>query len=78
MTPVSSAVLRICLLTVAQYLVPGAALASLILVIALFETAVRAEYLQMVAVGALFITALVGILRAFWIYLVYRSRRSRR
>jgi hypothetical protein len=75
MTAKSNHVLRIYLLMLLQYLVPGAGLGALAYIVSLFQTGMRAEYTRIVALGAFLVMLVVGILRIVWIFLASRSNR---
>lgn len=75
MTTKSNLVLRIYLLTLLQYLVPGAGLGALAYIVSLFQTGMRAEYTRIVALGAVLVMLTVGILRIVWIFVASRLNR---
>ena len=70
-----SLTLRIYLLTLLQYLVPGAGLAALALVVSLFQTGMRAEYTRLVALGAFLVMFVVALLRVLWLFVASRLDR---
>jgi hypothetical protein len=70
-----SPTLRIYLLTLLQYLVPGAGLAALAFIVSLFQTGMRAEYTRLVALGAFLVMLAVALLRVAWLFVASRSNR---
>ncbi len=68
-----SLVLRICLLILLQYVMPGAGLAALTFIISLFQTGVRAKYTRLVSLVPLLGLGVVGVVRAIW-FLFLASR----
>ena len=65
-------VLRICMLTLLQYLVPGVGLAILVFIASMFQTGTRAEFLRIASLGPLLALGAVGLARAIWIFVASR------
>ncbi len=75
MTSGPSPVLRICLLTLLQFLVPGAGLTALGFIVSLFQTGARAEVTRIASLGPILALGVVGLVRAIWIFVASRLNR---
>ena len=55
------------MLTLLQYLVPGAGLTILGLIVSLFQTGARAEFMRIASLGPILALGIVGLARALWV-----------